>query len=535
MNSYGRGIQDGCHPFINYYNMNLNIFQKFFLFWVAMCWIIPTPGFAVSSSPAPLHMLVIPMETPSRMYKDFLPLKHYLGKKLNRSIELDVARKNSGIATLFREKKTDIAFVCPTLYCDLTQVISVVPLVKLRINGSDQYRSVLVVRKDSPIKRTADLINRTLVYGRYNCPGSGLLPRIMLQRVGLSNSNFFEVVKLGNDESALLAVMARMFDVTGVPEMAVRSLAGNSLRIIRYSKPIPQYLFVARSGLDKDLISRIKKVMLDLNQAPDRKALIGGIEKGVDGFSLAHDSDYDIVRVLIESLNLGNARSSFRKGEHTLVVEPLYYGADFFWRLKPLLSKLRQETGWNYHLRIPKSIDAFLKIRKQGKGDLYLQESGFLARFRNPGDELLGPLAVVSPEMNVGVIIAASSGKVKDLHDLRGKRIGVPSRLAEGGYMAQTRWLRKRGVPVDTIRLVSLGTYENVLMSVYRGKVDAGYLTLGTLRRLKKDLQPKRIVIIGRTPPLKEWVISARKNVPDFVKNKIRKILAGKDLYPQRN
>lgn len=526
-------------PLVNCYNkdMNLNIFQKFFLFWMALCWIIPTPVRAVSSSPAPLHMLVIPMETPSRMYKDFLPLKHYLGKKLNRSIELDVARKNSGIATLFREKKTDIAFVCPTLYCDLTQVISVVPLVKLRINGSDQYRSVLVVRKDSPIKRTADLINRTLVYGRYKCPGSGLLPRIMLQRVGLSDSNFFEVVKLGNDESALLAVMARMFDVTGVPEMAVRSLAGNSLRIIRYSKPIPQYLFVARSGLGKDLISRIRKVMLGLNQAPDRKrkALIGGIEKGVDGFSLAHDSDYDIVRVLIKSLNRGNVRSSFRKGEHTLVVEPLYYGADFFWRLKPLLSRLRMETGWNYHLRIPESIDAFLKIKKQGKGDLYLQESDLLARFRIPGNELLGPLAVVSPAMNVGVIIAASSGKVKDLRDLQGKRIGVPSRLSEGGYIAQTRWLRKRGIPQDAIRLVSLGTYENVLMSVYRGKVDAGYLTLDTLQRLKKDLQPKRIVILGRTPPLKDWVISARKNVPDFVKNKIRKILARQDFYPPRN
>ncbi len=515
--------------------MKLNILPKFFLFWAALGWILPAPAWAVPASPAPLRMLVIPMKTPSRMYKDFLPLKHYLEKSLNRSIELDVARRNSGIAALFREKKTDIAFVCPTLYCDLTRVTSVIPLVKLRINGRDQYRSVLVVRKDSPIRRTADLLDRTLVYGRYNCPGSGLLPRIMLQRVGLSDNNFFEVVKLGNDESAILAVMARMFDVTGVPEMAVRSFTDNGLRIIRYSKPIPQYLFVARPGLGKDLIGRIKEVMLDLNQAPDRRAIIGGIEKGVDGFSPAHDSDYDIVRVLMESLHPGRARSLFRKGEHTLVVEPLYYGADLFWRLKPLLVKLRRETGWNYHLRIPASIDAFLALRKQGLGDLYLQESGLPAGSGNHPDELLGPLALVPPAMNVGVIIAAGSGKVKNLQDLRGKRIGIPSRLAEGGYLAQTRWLRQRGVSLDAIRLVSLGTYEQVLMSVYRGDVDAGYLTLGTLRRLQKDLQPKRIIILGKTPPLKDWVISARKNVPGFVKNKIRKILAGQDLYPPGN
>jgi len=471
------------------------------------------------------------MKTPSRMYKDFLPLKHYLEKRLDRSIELDVARKNSEIATLFREKKTDIAFVCPTLYCDLTRAVPVAPLVKLHINGSDQYRSVLVVRQDSPITRVADLLDRTLVYGRYKCPGSGLLPRIMLQRVGLSDDNFFEVVNLGNDESALLAVMARMFDVTGVPEMAVRSFTDKGLRIIRHSEPIPQYLFVASSGLGRGLIGKIKEVMLDLNQASNRQALIGGIEKGVDGFSNANDSDYDIVRVLLESLSRGKDRSSFRKGEHTLVVEPLYYDADLFWRLKPLLSRLRLETGWNYHLRIPESIDAFLEISKEGKGDLYLQEPGLLARFQNPEDEVLGPLAVIPPAMNIGVIIAARSGKVKDLQDLHGKKIGVPSRLSEGGYMAQRRWLQKRGISIDDVRMVSLGTCEKVLMSVYRGDVDAGYVTLDTLQRLKKDLQPKRIVILGQTPHLADWVISARKNVPDFVKNKIRKILAGKNVY----
>ncbi|NOX25135.1 MAG: phosphate/phosphite/phosphonate ABC transporter substrate-binding protein [Deltaproteobacteria bacterium] len=232
--------------------MKLNITQRFFLSWLLLACIMPFPVYAAGSkSPAPLRLLLIPMEAPSRMYQDFLPLKDYLEKRLHRTIELDVARKNSEIAALFREKKTDIAFVCPTLYCDLAQAVPVVPLVKLEINGSDQYRSALVVRKDSSITRVADLIGHTLVYGRHSCPGSGLLPGIMLQRVGLSDDSFFEVVKLGNDESALLTVMGRMFDVTGVPEMAASSFTNKGLRILRYSEPIPQYLFVARTGLTR--------------------------------------------------------------------------------------------------------------------------------------------------------------------------------------------------------------------------------------------------------------------------------------------
>ncbi len=491
-------------------------------------------GFLLAVNPVaadslpPLRMIVIPMKPPSQMYRDFLPLKRYMERKLSRPIELSVARKNSNVKKLFRKKEIDIAFVCPTLYCELSRTVSVVPLVKLRIHGSDQYRSVLVVRRDSPIRRTADLFDRTLVYGRYNCPGSGLLPRIMMKRVGLSEDDFLEVVNLGNDESALLAVMGRMFDVTGVPEMAARSLPDKGLRILRYSDPIPQYLFVARRGVGEKLIRRFKEAMLNLNNTPDKEAVIGGIDKGVDGFSDARDSDYDIVRVLIESLNGGTALPPIRKGEHTLLVEPLFYDADLFRRLKPLLSKLREKTGVDYHLRIPESIDAFLRIKKQGSGDLFLQESHLFSTSRDPHEESLGLLSIVPSDMNAGVIIVSATGKVKSLEDLHGKKVGIPSRLSEGGYLAQARWLKEHGVSQDSMNLVDLKTCENVLMCVYRGRVDAGYLTLDTLRRLKRDFQSKRIVILGKTPPLKDWVLSVRDEVPDATKEKIRRILARK-------
>ncbi|MFW8601799.1 phosphate/phosphite/phosphonate ABC transporter substrate-binding protein [Desulfobacterota bacterium M19] len=503
----------------------MNTLKKQAFFWAAFCcFCLPA---VVNAAAPPLRLLLIPMKSPTRMYKDFLPLKHYLEQKLRRPMVLKVARRNSEIAALFRAKKIDIAFVCPTLYCTLTKALPMSPLVKLRLNGRDYYRSVLVVRDDSKIRRTAELLGKTMVYGRYNCPGSGLLPRIMLQRVGLTNDKFFEVVKLGNDESALLAVMARMFDVTGVPEMAARSFIGSGLRVIRYSEAIPQYLFTARSGLGTALIGRIKAAMLALNQAPDRKNIIGGLEKGVDGFSPALDSDYDIVRVLSESLKRRGNGALFRPGEHTLVVEPLYYDADIFGRLKPLLTSLRLETGWNYHLRIPGSMAAFMELAKHGRGDLFLREAGFLASLGKPPLEDLGTLALLPPELNIGLIITNSRNGVKDLAGLRGRKIGIPSRFSEGGYKAQTRWLRQHGVPPGSARLISLGTCEQVLMSVYRGEVAAGYITLDTLRRLRDDIVVRRIVILGRTPPLSDWLLSASKAVPGFVKNKVKKILAG--------
>ncbi|HFQ81775.1 MAG TPA: hypothetical protein ENK33_10455, partial [Desulfobacterales bacterium] len=127
--------------------MNINILKKHVLFWAAFCCLcLPA---VVNAAPPPLRLLLIPMKSPTRMYKDFLPLKHYLEQRLRRPLLLKVARRNSEIAALFREKKIDIAFVCPTLYCTLTKSLPMSPLVKLRLNGRDYYRSVLVVRDDS--------------------------------------------------------------------------------------------------------------------------------------------------------------------------------------------------------------------------------------------------------------------------------------------------------------------------------------------------------------------------------------------------
>ncbi len=479
---------------------------------------------AFAASPPPLRILLIPMRSPTSMYKDFLPLKHYLAQKMSRPIQLTVAHRNSEIAALFREKKIDVAFVCPTLYCTLTQDISLSPIVKLRLSGRDDYRSVLVVREDSDIKWTADLLGKTMVYGRYKCPGSGLLPKIMLRRVGLSEDTFFEVVKLGNDESALLSVLSRMFDVTGVPEMAARPYIGRGLRIIRYSAPIPQYLFTARTGLGVDLIAEIQSVLLALNDNPDRRDIIGSLEKGMDGFTIAHDSDYDIIRVLAESLQGKGKRPPIRPGEHTLVVEPLYFDADLFGRLKPLLGQLRRELGWNFHLRLPESIEDFMALGGSGQDILFLREGG-LALDGNQSLEDLGTLSLLPADANVGLIISTADG-VQTVTDLQGRKIGIPFSASEGGFLAQKRRLEELGVTLAPEQLVKLKTCEQVLMSVYHGEVAAGFITLDTLNRLGDDIDPGRLKILARTEPLSPWLLSAAAGVPDFVKKKVKKILA---------
>jgi len=469
---------------------------------------------AAATATPPLRMVVIQMKSPSKMYRGFVPLKRYMEARLHHAIELSVAHRSSDMAKLLEKEEIDVVFICPTRYCQLTQRVSLVPLARLRVHGSDEYRSALVVRKDSPIQRTADLMDKEMVFGRYNCPGSGLLPRIMLGRVGLSESDFLQAVHLGNDESARLAVMARMFDVTGIPEMEARRLDEMGLRVLRHSYPIPQYLFAARSGLGEAMTRRLREILLSVNKAPDRLDVLGPIDDGVDGLAPARDRDYDIVRLFFDSVtHAAESGSGLYQGRPTLVVEPLYYDADLFVRLRPLLDRLRAATGVGYHLRIPRSIGDFIALKEADGGDLYLQEASLHAPGRPAGEVALGQVALSSPEASRGVIVAGAGGRVKGIADLKRAKIAITSRHSEGGYLAQQRWLAAKGIDLSEASWVELPTCEAVALAVYRGRADAGFLTRDTLDRLAPDLHAERLRLLAITPPLAPWRLSASKRV----------------------
>lgn len=482
-----------------------------------------------AASPVPLRIALIPLRPPARMYRDFLPLKQYLEKTLHRRVSLEVVRKNSKIASLFRSGASDIAFVCPTLYCELSRRVRISPLVKLKIHGRDHYRSVLVVRSDSEITRTADLAGRTLVYGRHSCPGSGLLPQIMFRRLGMTDDDFFEVVKLGNDESALLTVMGRMFDVTGVPEMAVRSLGGKGVRVIRYSRPIPQYLFAARAGLGRKTISAVREALLAL----DDETVLAPLEEGADGFSPARDSEYDIVRIL-QAIAAPGKEADLPQGGRTLVVEPLYFGADLFWRLQPLLDLLRRGTGLDVRLRIPRDMAAFTRLFREGRDDLYLLEREVAARLDSGVTRPLAGLELLPAADNAALVITARSSGVRRLEDLRGQKIALPFALSEGGYGAQARLLEKAGVHLDAADMIPVGTCEAVAMAVYHGRAGAGFLTAAALRDLEPDLQPGRLRVVARAP-LSPWDLIAGGGLTPAVRRRIAEALRRTPFHPVKD
>ncbi len=480
-----------------------------------------------------LNLMIIPLDSPSVMYKRFLPLKNYLQKKLDINIEMRIAPKSSMVIKALKDGSTDIAYLCPTLYVEAKDSTPIEPLVKLSVNGSSYYRSVILVRDDSKIKKTIDLSDGSFVYGRYACPGSGLLPEIMLKHVGITDENMIDMVKLGSDQSAVTAVLARMFDATAVSEMMATPYLGKGLRALRYSYSIPQYLFVARSSLGSKWIGIIKRALLSVNQAPGKDTILTSIGKGVDGFDSAYDHDYDIVRVLMKTINPDmDFYYTGKTGYIKLYVEPVYFEPEIFVKLNPLIEYLSKKINLQLKVIVPSTMKDFLQIQQSTEPALFLENNPLATSFRKKGYVRAVSSVKIKglTEPVMGLIVLRSTNNTKDIKVLQGLKIGVPSRYSEGGYLAQIDFLRSKGTPPEKLNIKSFGTFEKVLVSLYRGDIDAGFVSLSSIESIKDDMDIRSFKIIASIPINNSWVISASRGIKQSLIIKLKTAIEGFNL-----
>ena len=206
-----------------------------------------SPGPAENSSP--LVFIILPVENAAVMYEKFLPLKDYLEKAVSRRIILKVARNYQDAIENIGTGQAQLAYLDPSAYCEAKQRYRVVPIAKAVLAGSSTYRSVLVTRKDSPIKKIVDVKGRKLALGNISSSSSYLIPAVMLKEVGISMQDFTDVDYLEHEDRIALSVLSKRYDVGGLSERVAAKYVKDGLRIIKTSEAIPQYTVCASSAL----------------------------------------------------------------------------------------------------------------------------------------------------------------------------------------------------------------------------------------------------------------------------------------------
>jgi phosphonate transport system substrate-binding protein len=180
-----------------------------------------------------------------------------------------------------------------------------VPLAAEVRNGQASYRSVIVVRGDSPIGSVEDLAGNTLALGSPQSFSSHFVPRVLLGNAGVSLGDLRDYSYLGRHERVALAVLHGDFDAGGMNrDVALRYRDRQpGLRILATSPPLPPHLLVARPGLSGEKLDTLQRALLD--QRPEDNAAyrsaVAALGSGI-GFAAVELAPFKRARRIVEAV-----------------------------------------------------------------------------------------------------------------------------------------------------------------------------------------------------------------------------------------
>ena len=474
---------------------------------------------------APLVFIILPVENVAVMYEKFLPLKDYLEKAISRKIILKIARNYQEAIENIGTGQAHLAYLDPSAYCEAKQKYGVTPLAKAVQAGSSVYRSVIVARKDSPINKIVEVKGKKLAMGNISSSSSYLIPAVMFKEVGISLQDFRAVDYLEHEDRIALSVLTKKHDVGGLSERVAGKYVKDGLRVINTSEAIPQYSVCAYPGMPEALRKNIRQALLSVS-AGGTPELIHGI-KDISGFSPAEDRDYDVVRVMIKNLT-GKNYLEYGKKTVKVAILPLYSAITLFDRFDPLMRYLSQKTGYEFKIVIPKDFEDFADIVRKGAVDfsysnpyIYteLADKGFLTAFANT-------VYKESGDIFRGIIITHRDSRIRTLNDLKGKQVMVVSFKSAGGFLAQKLFLYENNIDVfRDLRLIEGKRQEEVILNVYRKKVDAGFVRESALDVLREEIDLGRIRILANTPYIANWPFAATRNTDKKIIAMVQKSL----------
>jgi len=249
-----------------------------------------------------LEFGITPVLGQSTMQADFDPLMAYLSQALGRKVVLYVARDYGDLRVQMESGAVDIGSYSPFAYVDAVRGGRVRIIAQSLIDGAASYRGVIVVRKDSGLKSVADLRGRRFAFVDPKSASGYVYPRAMLRDRGIDPDRYFKsVIFAGDHNRAIASVLARTVEAGAVYDGALRiaKAAGTpteDLAILIRTDLIPHDAIAVRTGLDGALADRVQAALVGIGQSEAGRRVIAENRKGLTGFAIASDRQFDTVR-----------------------------------------------------------------------------------------------------------------------------------------------------------------------------------------------------------------------------------------------
>ncbi len=252
--------------------------------------------------PNELYFGSVAMDIPAAMYGRLRPLADYLSETLDRPVTLKLSSDLLRAADAVAKGKVDLAYLTPVAYVKAQRVGNVRLVVKTVTKGRRDFRLVIAVRADSPIRAIGDLVGKSFAFG----DPAAILQRAVVVNAGVELEQLGSYRFIGHYDNIARGVLAGDFDAGILKDTTAFQWEKKGLRILYVSPALPPYNIVVSSRVDDESYAAIRNALLALDPTnPAHAAVIKSLDATYDGFAATSDMEYQVVRRMIQPFEKG--------------------------------------------------------------------------------------------------------------------------------------------------------------------------------------------------------------------------------------
>lgn len=268
-------------------------------------------------NPNTLVFTYTPVEDPAVYEKIFKPFTDYLGQCTSKRVVFFQVQSNAAQIEAMRAGRLHVAGFStgPTAFA--VNIAGAVPFaVKGYADRFQGYNLVVVVKKDSPFQKLADLKGKKLAHTSPSSNSGHMAPVALFPREGLTPDKDYKVLFSGKHDQSILGVRSGDYDAAAVASdvferMAKRGeIKEEDFRVIYRSTLFPTSSFAYAHDLEPALRDRMLKCFYDYRYTPEMQKAFDGADRF---FPITYQKEFAIVREVAESAGEKFNRAAYER------------------------------------------------------------------------------------------------------------------------------------------------------------------------------------------------------------------------------
>lgn len=235
-------------------------------------------------------------------------LADWLQAKTGLRFAIYVSASDENIVDVLCDGQVDFAVVGTVSYLQANDRCGARILARGRnLEGQDTYRAAIVVAPDSPAQSLQDLRGHSFAFGAINSTQGNLIPRLMLQQVGLTLDDFKAYTYTGSHAATANEITSRRYEAGAIQDTLAFSLAQRGLvRILALSDPYPSSGIVAGPHVPQQTFNLVQQALLQLDPTGADATVLYQWERTEmpRGFGMAKDDEYEQLRQIARSIGI---------------------------------------------------------------------------------------------------------------------------------------------------------------------------------------------------------------------------------------